>query len=96
MSGVTGYEFARRDSALPHPLTLVDIKDMSQRSFVFTENCLATVLSEPYVSHCQSNLNIQKWHVYYHGCQGKKLQRKENFIFSRRKIDKQEVKELKA
>ena len=25
----------------------VDTKDMSQRSFVFTESCFATVLSEP-------------------------------------------------
>ena len=33
-----------------------------------------------------ANLNIQKWHVYHHGCQGRKLQRK-NFIFERRKID---------
>ena len=36
------------------------------------------------------NLNIQKWHVYYHGCQGRKLQQK-NFIFTRRKIDEKEV-----
>ena len=32
------------------------------------------------------NLNIQKWYVYYHECQGRKLQR-ENLIFTRRKID---------
>ena len=36
------------------------------------------------------NLNIQKWHGYYHGCQGRKLQRK-NFIFTRRKIDEEEL-----
>ena len=33
-----------------------------------------------------ANLNILKWHVYHHGCQGRKLQRK-NFIFTRTKID---------
>ena len=33
-----------------------------------------------------ANLSIQKWHVYHHGCQGRKLQRK-NFIFTRRKTD---------
>ena len=26
------------------------------------------------------NLNIQKWHVYYHGCQGRKIHRKKNFF----------------
>ena len=30
------------------------------------------------------NLKIQKWHVYYHGCQGRKFQRKD-FTFTRRK-----------
>ena len=62
---------------------------MSQRSFAFTENCLAIVLSEP-VSFTLSvkNLSIQKRHVYYHGCQGRKRQRK-NFIFTRRKIDEE-------
>ena len=26
------------------------------------------------------NVNIQKWHVYYHGCQGRKLQRKKLYF----------------
>ena len=29
--------------------------------------------------HCRASLSIQKWHVYYHGRQGRKLQQK---IFS--------------
>ena len=33
-----------------------------------------------------ANLNIQKWHVYHHGCQGRKLQRK-NFALTGRNND---------
>ena len=33
-----------------------------------------------------ANLNIQKWHVYHHGCQGKKLQRKTLFSQGERSI----------
>ena len=29
-----------------------------------------------------ANLNIQKWHVYHQGCQGRKLQQKKHFIFT--------------
>ena len=38
---------------------------------------------------------MQKRHVYYHGCQGRKLQRK-NFISIRRKIDKEELLLMKV
>ena len=58
---------------------------MLQRSFAFTENCLAIVLTLSVKS-----LNIQKWHVYYHECQGRKLQRK-NFIFTWRKTNENEL-----
>ena len=49
------------------------------------------IVSQPFSANREShtviaNLSIQKWHTYHHGCQGRKLQRK-NFIFTRRKID---------
>ena len=52
---------------------------------------LQKIVSQPISTSRQphtaiANLNIQKWHVYHHGCQERKLQRK-NFIFTRRKID---------
>ena len=34
-------------------------------------------LARPYVSQSVKNLN--KWHVYYHGCQGRQLQQKTLF-----------------
>ena len=37
-----------------------------------------------------NNLNIWKWHTYYHGCHGRKLQQK-NYIFTNRKIDEEEL-----
>ena len=52
---------------------------------------LQKTVSQPFSANREpntaiANLNIQKWHVYRHGCQGRKLQRK-NFIFTRKKID---------
>ena len=52
---------------------------------------LQKIVSQPSSANCEphtviANLSIQKWHAYHHGCQGRKLQRK-NFIFTRRKID---------
>ena len=46
---------------------------------------LSCSLSRPYVSHTVSK-NLEQWYVYYNECQGRKLQRN-NFIFTRRKID---------
>ena len=64
----------------------VDTKDMSQKSLH-----LQKIVSQPFSANLEphttiANPNIQKWHVYHHGCQGRKLQRKK-VIFTRRKID---------
>ena len=52
---------------------------------------LQKIVSQPFSANGEphtviANLSIQKWHAYHHGCQERKLQRK-NFIFKRRKID---------
>ena len=59
---------------------------------------LQKIVSQPFSANREPhtaivNLNLQKWHVYHHGChvyhhgcQGRKLRQK-NFIFTRRKID---------
>ena len=52
---------------------------------------LQKIVSQPFSANREphtaiANLNIQKWYVYHRGCQGRKIQRN-NFIFTRRKID---------
>ena len=52
---------------------------------------LQKIVSQPFSANREphtavANPNIRKWHVYHHGCQGRKIQRK-NFIFARRKTD---------
>ena len=43
-------------------------------------------LARPYVSHCQRK-TLNKWHVYYHGCQGRQLQQKTLFLGGERLME---------
>ena len=69
------------------------VTQMSNNLFVISfqlmfYKTLRCTLARPLVSHWQQKKLVHKWHVDYHGCQGRKLQRK-NFIFTRRKIDEE-------
>ena len=45
---------------------------------------LQKIVSQPFLENREhiaiANLNIQKWHVYHHGCEGRKLQQKQLYF----------------
>ena len=52
---------------------------------------LQRIVSQPFSANREphtaiGNLNIQKWHVYDHGCQRRKLQRKNIFSQAERAV----------
>ena len=64
---------------------------MSQRSFCIYKKLFRNSSQRTVLTLSVKNLNIQKWHVYYNGCQGRNTSGKSNFIFTRKKIDEEQL-----
>ena len=63
---------------------------MSQRSFVFTENCLAIVLSERSHTVSEKVEHTEMAFLYFMDVREGNCSKK-NFIFTRRKTDEEEL-----